>query len=201
MPMMLQDGPFKAPIAGLHRFSVDEYHELIRLGVIGEDDNLELLEGYLVEKTSRNPTHDGGIDLMRDALSLALPPQWWVRVQEGITLSDSEPEPDIAVVRGNARTYLTRHPGRPDFGIVMEIADSSLASDRDDKSRIYARNELPVYWIVDLVNRQVEVHEDPSGTTADPEYRVLMVYKPGDSVPLALGGNVIGSIPVSDLLP
>src|SRR5207237_3370846 len=136
---------------------------LLKIGVITEDDNLELLEGYLVEKMSRNPPHDGAIDLARDVLPRALPQGWWLRPQEGVTLPDSEPEPDIAIVRGNARTDLTRQPGPADIGVVMEVSDSSLDTDRDDKSRIYARAGLPIYWIINLVAGQIEVYEPPSG--------------------------------------
>ena len=142
MTMMLQGGPFKAPVAGLHRFSVKQYQKMIENGVITEDDDLELLEGYLVEKMSRNAPHDGGLDLMRDALYRLLPVDWWMRVQEGVALRDSVPEPDIAVVRGNARTYLKRHPAPADVGVVMEISDSSLDNDRDDKTRIYASQQI-----------------------------------------------------------
>lgn len=201
MSMMLQGGPFKAPVAGLHRFSVKQYQKMIENGVITEDDDLELLEGYLVEKMSRNAPHDGGLDLMRDALYRLLPVDWWMRVQEGVALRDSVPEPDIAVVRGNARTYLKRHPAPADVGVVMEISDSSLDNDRDDKTRIYARAGLPIYWIVNLVDRQVEVYEQPSGPTPNPCYASIQVFKPGDVVRFVLDGNVIGTIPVADLLP
>lgn len=74
--MMLQGGPFRAPVAGLHRFTVADYHKMIELGLLKEDGNLELLEGYLVEKTSRNPPHDGTLDLIRASLPLLLPNGW-----------------------------------------------------------------------------------------------------------------------------
>ena len=201
MPMMLQGGPFKAPVAGFHRFTVKQYQTMIDDGVVTEDDNLELLEGYLVKKMSRNAPHDGGLDLLRDALSRLLPQNWWMRVQQGVALRDSVPEPDIAVVRGNARTYLKKHSAPTDVGVVMEVSDSSLDNDRDDKTRIYSRAGLPVYWIVNLVDRQVEVFEQPSGPTLDPSYSNNRVYHPGDSVPFILDGNAIGLILVDDLLP
>src|ERR1700682_2916036 len=101
--------PILGPQAGFRRFSVDEYHRLIQIGILTEDDNLELIEGYLVHKMSRNPPHDGTLQLIQDVLPSVLPPGWCLREQSAITLRDSEPEPDGAVVRGNARTYLTRH--------------------------------------------------------------------------------------------
>ena len=201
MTTPLLDNPLATLTTKSQHMTVDQYHELINIGHLGEKDNLELIEGYLVQKMSRNPPHDGTIDLVRAALLGLIPPGWWMRVQQGATLPDSEPEPDVAVVRGNARSYLTRHPGPADFGMVIEVSDSSLAFDREDKARIYARAGLPVYWIVNLVDRQIEVYEQPSGPTSDPTYGSNHVYKPGDSVLLVLDGNTLGTIPVSDLLP
>lgn len=98
--------------AGFRRFSVAEYHKLIDIGMLTEDDNLELLEGYLVQKMARNPPHDSTLQLLHHALAPAVPTGWCVRIQSAITLSDSEPEPDFAIARGNARSYVSRHPGR-----------------------------------------------------------------------------------------
>src|SRR5947207_14110936 len=93
--------PLLGTQAGFRRFSVPEYHRLTEIGVLTEDDNLELIEGYLVLKMSRNPPHDGTIQIDSQAFSAALPPGWCVRVQCAVTLPDSEPEPGIAIVRGN----------------------------------------------------------------------------------------------------
>jgi Uma2 family endonuclease len=188
-------------MAGIYRFSVDEYHKMIEVGVLTENDNLELLDGYLVGKMSRYPPRDGTIQLVDDALSALLSAGWCVRVQSAVTLSTSEPEPDVAVVRGNKRTFLARHPAANEVGLVVEVSDSSLDSDRDDKLPIYARDRLPVYWIVNLVDRQIEVYEQPSGPAATPGYAKTTVFKPGDSVPVVLGGVSLGVIPVVDLLP
>src|SRR3954467_9380550 len=95
-------------MAGFRRFSVIEYHRLIELGIVTEDDNLELLEGYLVHKMSRNPPHDWVIQCLNRILIRVLLSGWDVRVQSAITLSDSEPEPAFAIVRAN--DYRTRHP-------------------------------------------------------------------------------------------
>ncbi|MDB5307875.1 MAG: Uma2 family endonuclease [Gemmataceae bacterium] len=201
MTMILQGGPFKAPVAGFRRFTVDEYHKLIQIGVLTENDRVELLEGFRVEKLPHDPRHDGTIQLVGDAFSHVLPAGWDVRVKMAVTLGESEPEPDLAVVRDEASGYMGRHPGPGDFGIVIEVSNTTLDSDRDDKSRIYAEAGLPVYWIVNLIDWRVEVYEQPSGPTADPGYGVSHAYTVGGAVPLVLGGQLIGSIPVSDLLP
>jgi Uma2 family endonuclease len=193
--------PLRATMAGFRRFSVKEYHKLIELGVLTEDDRLELLDGYLVEKMPHDPTHDGTIQLVEDAVRSLLPAGWCIRVQMAVTLSRSEPEPDFVVARGNKRTYLTKHPGPGDFGFVVEVSNSSLDSDRDDKIPMYARDGVPVYWIVNLVDRQVEVYEQPTGASPSPTYGTQRQYRPGDAVPVVLDGTTVGTIPVDELLP
>jgi Uma2 family endonuclease len=201
MSMMLQGGPFKAPVAGFRTFTVAEYHKMIDLGVLTEDDRIELLEGYLVEKMPHDPIRDGTIQLVDDAVAGAAPAGWCGRVQLAAALPPSEPEPDFVLARGNKRSYLARHPGVADIGLVIEVSNTSLDSDRTNKLRIYARAALPVYWIVNVVDRQVEVYEQPSGPTADPSYGASRIYKPGDAVPLELDRVLIGTIPVAELLP
>lgn len=201
MAMMLQGGPFKAPVAGFRRFTVPEYHKMIAAGVLTENDRVELLEGYLVEKMPQDPSHSNAIELTSDALGRVLPGGWYCRAQLPVTLAMSEPEPDVCVARGDRRTYGVRHPRPADVGIIVEVANTSLDTDRDDKTAIYARANVATYWIVNVVDRQVEVYEQPSGPTANPGYAACRVYKPGDAVPVVLDGNTIGTIPVNDLLP
>ncbi len=103
-----------------------------------------------------------------------------LRMQSAITLSRSEPEPDAALVRGNARTYAKHHPKPPDIGLVIEVSDSTLDGDRIDKGRLYAEAGIVCYWIVNLVDRQIEIYSvcpakrvgggrgvTPSGSAAD----------------------------------
>jgi Uma2 family endonuclease len=132
---------------------------------------------------------------------LLVPKGWVVRSQATAKLSASRPEPDVAVTRGDRRTYFTRHPDPADFGLVAEVSDSSLDRDQLDKTRIYAREKIPVYWVVNLVDRRVEVYTDPSGPGDDPRYHTLNVHAPGADVPVVLGGTTVGTIAVNDLLP
>lgn len=189
--------PLRATMAGFRRFTVAEYHKLIEIGVLTENDALELLDGYLVEKMPHNPVHDGTLQKVNRRLVLLLPAGWEARVQMVVTLSRSEPEPDLAVVRESPDGYTTRHPGPADIGLVVEVSNTTLDSDRDDKIPLYARDGVAVYWIVNLIDRQVEVHEQPSGASASPSYGSRRTYKPGDAIPFPLGGT----IPVADLLP
>ena len=188
-------------MAGFRRFTVPEYHKLIELGILTENDHLELLDGYLVEKTPHDPIHDGTIQLVEDAVRRVIPSGWCIRVQSSHTLSGSEPEPDVSVARGDKRTYLGQHPGGANIGLVIEVSNTSLDSDRGDKIPLYARDSLPVCWIVNLVDMQIEVYENPSGAVGSPTYGTRHTYKAGDAVPVSLGGVIIASIPVADLLP
>jgi Uma2 family endonuclease len=193
--------PYQGRMAGFRRFSVAEYHRLIELGILTEDDNLELLDGYLVHKMSRNPPHDAAIQKGTRRWLRLLPAGWDLRVQSAVTLTDSEPEPDFAVVRGDETTYRTRHPAAADIGLIVEVSDSSLQGDRDDKGGIYARAGIACYWIVNLIDQQVEVYTSPSGPVADPRYGQRGDYRAGDSIPLPLGGAVPIQVAVGDLLP
>lgn len=185
----------------LYRFSVDDYHRMIEVGILTEDDPVELLEGWVVLKMPRNPPHDGTIQIATEALRQRLPPGWQLRVQSALTTDDSEPEPDFAVVRGDARTYLRRHPGPQDTALVIEVADTTLTRDRQDKARIYARASLARYWIINLNAPQVEVYTDPSGPDPNPGYRQRQDYDLQVAVPLVIDGQERGPVPVRDLLP
>jgi len=187
--------------ASIARFSVAKYQRMIEAGILTTEDKVELLENYVVLKMPRNPPHDGTVQLVMEALGPSIPNGWRLRVQSTVVLSDSQPEPDGAVVRGDARTYLTRHPGPADVGLLIEVADSSLLRDQRDKTRIYARASIPVYWIINLVDRRIEVFTQPSGPTAVPAYGAFQTYQAGDSVPLILDGVAVGSVSAVDLLP
>ncbi len=193
--------PWQGTMAGLRRFSVAEYHKLIEIGILTEDDNLELLEGYLVHKMSRNPPHDAAIQKIMKKLFRLLPPDWDLRVQSAITLSTSEPEPDLAIVRGDESNYVARHPGPADIGLVIEVADATLTGDRVDKGRIYAQAGIPCYWIVNLVDRQVEMYTSPSSAATTPAYGQRQDFTISDDITLTLDGATVATIAVRDLLP
>jgi Uma2 family endonuclease len=187
--------------ASIARFSVARYQKMIEAGILTSEDKVELLENYVVLKMGRNPPHDGTIDLIDETLTPIVPRGWRLRVQLTVVLADSQPEPDFAIVRGNARTYMARHPSPADVGLIIEVADSSLLRDQRDKTRIYARGGIACYWITNLVDLRIEVYTQPSGPTAVPAYGSFQVYQPGDAVPLVLDGATVATIPVADLLP
>ncbi len=191
---------FKAD-AAFRTISGDEYDHLVRTGVLTKQDKVELLEGYMVLKMPTNPPHDNATNVLTELLVRLVPNGWVVRGQATAKLSVSRPEPDVAVARGDRRTYFTRHPGPADFGLVVEVSDSSLDRDQLDKTRIYARDRIPVYWVVNLVDRRVEVYTNPNGPGDNPRYHTLDVYGPGKLVPVVLDGVTVGTIPVDELMP
>lgn len=185
----------------LRRFSVPEYHRMIDAGVFAKDDRFELLDGWIVSKMPHNPPHDLSVSLGLRQLSSRSPAPWFCRVQSAITLATSEPEPDIAVVHGPERRYTASHPTPPDIGMLLEVADSTLDDDRQEKGALYAQARISQYWIVNLRDRCVEVYSDPTGPSTAPAYRQRQVYGVADAAPLVVAGQSFGAIAVADLLP
>jgi Uma2 family endonuclease len=189
------------PCRSAHRFTVEQYERMAELGLLTSADRVELLEGIIVDKMTQNPPHNAAIDLVRDQLEPLLPEDYRLREQKAVRLvGGSEPEPDLAVVLGPAKRYARRHPGPQDIFLVVEVADTSLADDRERKGRIYARSRLAVYWIVNLHDGVVEVYTNPKGGKA-PGYTTRRDYGRDESVPAIVAGTELATICVSELLP
>lgn len=142
------------------RWTRKEYDRLVDLGVLQEDEPIELIAGNLVVKEPKGTPHTTAVGLTEDALRAAFGPGWVVRVQDPVALDDeSEPEPDVVVVPGSRRDYLDAHPSR--IALLVEVAESSLAFDRHHKGSLYARAGVPDYWIINLVDGTLEVHRAP----------------------------------------
>jgi Uma2 family endonuclease len=199
-PALLQSKLDTDSFYPLYRFSVDQYEKMIEAGVLTNADRVELIEGIVIQKMTQQPPHAVAIDYTLDALRPLLPEGWRLREQKPIKLSDSEPEPDLVIVRGPLQRYETQHPGPRDIALLIEIADTSLGGDRQDKGRTYARARIPVYWIINLNDRQVEVYTEPKGGKA-PAYRRRTDYALNAKVPLQIEGSEVGQVAVSDLLP
>ena len=185
----------------IRRWTRAEYERLIEIGVFRPGEPLELLGGELMVSEPQGSAHYTAIGLVEDALRAAFGLGWLVRTQGPIALDDdSEPEPDIAVIRGTRRDYSRGHPSRA--ALVVEVAESSLSLDREYKGSLYARAAVADYWILNLIERVLEVYrqpvEDPA-TRFGWRYALAEVLPPGSSVsPLAAP---TARIPVSDLLP
>jgi len=174
---------------------------LIDRGLFREDERLELLDGLLVVKEPQGDPHAAAVDLVVAALRGAFGTGWLVRAHAPLGLGRrSRPEPDVSVVCGSPRDY--RRAAPTEAVLVVEVSQTSLAFDRTRKASIYARAGIPDYWIVNLVERVVEVHHDPIELDEPARgwaYRLVERVEPGGSVaPLAVAA---GPISIADLLP
>src|SRR5262245_57512484 len=166
----------------LRRWTRAEYDRLIDLGAFKPGDHIELLGGHLIVSEPQGTMHSAAVGLVEDATRACFGGGWTVRVQMPIALDDeSEPEPDVAVVPGTHRDYAAAHPARP--ALLVEVADASLVGDRRTKAALYARAGIADYWILNLVDRVLEVCRDPITASAQPSewrYREITIL-PADA--------------------
>jgi Uma2 family endonuclease len=176
------------------RITVDEYHRMIAAGILGEDERVQLISGTLVAMTPQGGPHARVIQRLNRLLVRAVGDDLVVRPQLPLTLvDDSEPEPDLAVVRAGDAESRERHPRTA--LLVVEVAGESLPLDRQAKAVLYARAGIPEYWIVNLAESTVEVRREPD--PASGSYRTKAVARGGDTL---VAASVPGlSIGVADL--
>ncbi len=186
----------------LARLSVEKYEAMIASGAFTKNDRFELIEGSLLQKMTKHPPHSVTTGLCLDAIQRSLLPGWHARKEDPVRIPDrdSEPEPDVSVARGKRTDYLRRHPGPVDVALVVEVADSSVEDDRQ-MAVTYGGGGIPVYWLVNIPERQLEVYTEPSGPSAPIGYRRCAVLGPADQAPLIIEGHVVAQIPVANLLP
>lgn len=180
----------------IHRLNVAAYERMVSLGVLQEEDPVELLEGYLVSKIPKNPLHDSTIDLLQALLIKMICDGWFVRTQNALVTSDSVPEPDLAIIRGLPSMFRTRHPMGDDAGLVIEVADTSVRRDRK-KAAIYAQAGIAEYWIINLEDWQLERLREPQ---LQGDYGSKTIYHVDEQVPLVLAGQNMGMIDLRELL-
>src|SRR6266404_3366415 len=153
--------------ARTRRFSRAEYERLIELGVFQPGEEIELIGGELMVAEPQGAAHYTAIVKTARALTAAFGAGWYVRTEGPIGLADdSEPEPDVAIVPGDADDYSRTHPSRP--VLTVEVAESSLAADRQRKGSLYARAGLSDYWVLNLIDRVLEVYREPAPDSAAP---------------------------------
>ncbi len=183
------------------RMSVEKYHELVRVGAFNEHDAVELLDGVVTEKMSKNPPHRLATRQLDLALSRIVPAGWHVQNQEPITLKTSEPEPDVAIVRGSLTDYGQRYPLASEIALVVEVADTTLVTDRY-KADLYARAGIPFFWIVNLVEHCIEVMSAVTESVPGrPAYSKHGIYSREVNIPLYIEGQLIAELEVRQLVP
>jgi Uma2 family endonuclease len=189
------------PDLELKRWTRAEYDKLVEGEFFTRDDRIELIDGLLIVAEPQSAYHYTAIGLVERALRRAFGEGWSIRTQGPIALDEvSEPEPDLAVVRGDLRDYAHAHPADP--VLVIEVTLSRQTLDRRYKSSLYARAGRPEYWILDLVGRMLEIRRNPAPSTAAPygwDYESVQIFGQSDEVvPLAAPD---ARITVADLLP
>jgi Uma2 family endonuclease len=178
----------------LAQINTSTYHAMVSAGIFSEDDKIELINGYLIKKMSVGSKHTSVVKLLNRLLMLQLNDRAIIGIQDPVTLTEfSEPEPDISVMRFQADCYATSHPTPKDILLLIEVADTSLAFDRNAKIPLYAAADVPEAWLVDLLANEITVFRKPEGAV----YRESEVFKSGQSIPLP--GFAGASIAVSDL--
>lgn len=185
-----------------YRLTVRQFEKLIDAGVFPEGARVELLAGVLANKVTRHPPHDFVVNRLRTMLERLLSSRWLTREEKAVTLNRFwRPEPDIAVMRAPDDLYRKRAPTAKDLALLIEVSESSYATDRGLKWRGYAAAGVPCYWVVDLSKRVVEVYSNPAGRGEAARYRDSATYGPDAEVPVVIEGREIGGIAVKDILP
>lgn len=177
----------------------EEYDRLVGTGIFHPEERLELVNGTIVTMSPQGSLHATAVRLVEEALRKVFSSGFDVRVQMPLALAPrSEPEPDVAVVVGTPRDYRSEHP--QSASLVVEVSDTTLAYDRETKAPLYAQAGIPEYWIVNLLDRQVEVFQNPQHTNDHTiSYHTQRIYTSTESFsPLLRPQAVISPI---DLLP
>ena len=182
------------PAVRRRRWTRLDYERVVECGGFGPEDRIELLDGELWEVSPQESRHAAVCAIVTEAVQAAFGADYHVRGQSPVSLDDvSEPEPDLAVVAGAPRDYLSAHPTTA--ALLVEVSESSLSHDRGRKLAAYARNGIPEYWLIDLTAEKLEVYRDPFSTG----YLSKTILGCGDTAtPLHAPDSVIA---VAELLP
>ncbi len=177
------------------RLSVAQFVRMGETGILEEDPRIELIDGQMVRKPVENPPHADILYELALFIGRLHGDAWTCRSQNQVNLDTTAPAPDIAILRGPRAVYRVRHAGPADIVFVAEVSASTIAFDRTAKLRMYARNGIPVYWIVNVSERRIEVYTRPVGEA----YQDRIDYTAGQTVPVVLDGQTVAEFPVSDI--
>jgi Uma2 family endonuclease len=183
------------------RMTVEEYCRSLAQGEFGAVGSVELLEGRVVSKARHSLRHDGAVERIREVLATLVPGGWHLQVAQPILTPDSQPEPDVAIVADALDSHASRAPRGEEIALIVEAADTSLTLDRRLKGRVYARAGILNYWLLNLIDWQLEVYSGPSGPVEMPGYHEHRVYRGDDKVSIVIGLDDLGMIRVGDMIP
>ena len=189
-----------APFLQTRRWTRLEYERMAHAGILSSDERVELLDGDIIPMTPQNSPHAVAVGKTENALRAAFPTEHWVRVQMPLILDlHSEPEPDLAVVKGSFNDYLPEHPHTA--LLVVEVSDTTLDKDRHRKRPLYAQASIPEYWIVNLMDRCLEVFRDPVSSQGEQPARYRTSFNLSATDTVSPSAHPELTIAVSALLP
>ncbi len=150
-------------LAPPHRFTRDDYHAMAGAGILGEDDRVELIAGEIIAQMPIGTTHASVAKRFNEIFARLVQGRLLVSAQDPIALDAfSEPQPDLALLRPRSDYYADSHPTPEDVILLIEVADTSLAFDREEKIPLYAGAGIPEVWLVDLVDKSLSVYRQPA---------------------------------------
>jgi len=191
------------PTGLLRRFTVDEFQRLENAELFGPDERVELLEGIICMMTPIGDHHSYCVETLGDLLGPLLGKAFCKWSQQPSITSDSKPQPDIYVARGDRHKYKDKLPTASELALVIEVADSPLQHDRTIKLRVYAAAGIPEYWILNIPDRKLEVYRKPvpANDKNPSNYEVVETYSSEQSVDVVLDATRLGAVAVRDVLP
>ena len=165
-----------------HRFTVEDYYRMAEVGILKPDAKVELIDGEIIDMLPAGPFHSGSIDHLVLAFSDKANGRWITSSQRAVRLNqESEPEPDVVLLKTPLSKYKRAHPVAADVYLVVEVADSSLSYDRTKKLQLYATGGIPEVWILNIPQRVLEVYRSPTGL----RYQDSVTLHDGSAAPLA----------------
>ncbi len=196
------EAPGFLPLESLWAMSVEQYHLVAKMGILKDGDPVELLEGRLVLKMKKSRKHSFANQQLRRFIQSLVPAGREVGCQDPITLSTSEPEPDLSIFRDYDDNKCQNHPVPAEVALVVEVADASLLLDQGWKLCIYAAARIPHYWIVNLIDNRIEWYADPTGgIEANATYRQRVDYPLGSTLVFPLDGKELCVMVDDKLIP
>ncbi|HZW30876.1 MAG TPA: Uma2 family endonuclease [Isosphaeraceae bacterium] len=171
------------------KYSVDDYEEMIRQGDLTENDRVELIRGEIIPKMAMGPRHGSCLKRFNRLVTQRAAGQAIVGIQDPVRLADSEPEPDVSLLRLRADSYASGHPQPPEIFLLVEVSDSWLDDDRNIMRLLYAQSGIQEFWIANLRDDCLEVYRGPQ---PDGTYQETRILPRGQSTDIAaLPGEVI----------
>ncbi len=188
------------PKERIRHFSIMEYHRMGEVGILREDERVELIDGIITKMNPIGSEHAACVKKLNRLFSVLLPGDATIGVQDPIVLDDgTEPEPDLALLKPREDAYANAHPRPADVLLVVEVADTTVEDDRTVKLPRYAAAGIPEVWLVNIPDRKIEVYQTPVGTEADAGYKIRVEYRPGEVISPGVFPSV--KVGVADILP